>query len=253
MNPRQSMALALIAALALVGSACSSTDSTEKDSGGGNGPDPDGPVAQVDKGIVPDLGTADSGGASCGEGIYPCGPYGTSKGDVIEDVTFVGFADPDTFCKPLKDQAIDFSKSKKFSFGDWHRPPEGCPDKKKQLMWVVVSAGWCGPCRAEIQETMAAIKQGAIDDRLALVDILFEDDNAQPATESYAKNLWAQYVGITFPLLLDPSFKMGKYFDREAVPFNMLVDLETMKIVFRATGANLPAVGQAIQSFFQNK
>ncbi|MCA9667060.1 MAG: hypothetical protein KC503_15790 [Myxococcales bacterium] len=96
------------------------------------------------------------------------------------------------------------------------------------------------------------IDAGSIDERVAFVDILFEDDDYKPATEAFAKQ-WATQLGIKFPLLLDPTFKMGKYFDRAAVPFNMLVELDTMKVYFATTGAAFALIGQQIQAFFANR
>ena len=36
---------------------------------------------------------------------------------------------------------------------------------------------------------------------------------------------------VRFPLVIDPSFKMGAYFDSDATPLNMLVDVRTMTIL----------------------
>ena len=117
--------------------------------------------------------------------------------------------------------------------------------KPKQLLWVMVSAGWCGPCIQEIRELGKIIDSGGIDERVAFVDILFENDDHKPATEDFAKK-WADTLGLKFPLLLDPTFQMGAYFDRQAVPFNMLVDLDTMQVYFSITGAAFATLGQQV-------
>ena len=232
-----SQAVTIFACVLLAG-ACSSSDNNATPDAG----------ATVDAKVVIDLALGSDAAASCGAGIYPCGPYGTQQGEVIANEKFTGWSDPDTFCKDSKDKVLDIDTVRNFSFKSWFDKPDKCPEKKKKLLWVMVSAGWCGPCIAEINEVMAQYRTGAFDSRVEVIDILFEDDNGDPATPAFAK-VWANQLKLTYPLLLDPTFKMGKYFSREAVPFNMLVDLETMKVFYAQTGNNLPAMGQQVQAF----
>lgn len=239
--------LALIASLTCFVAGCSSDDTKDRDAGGSG----DDATAQTDKGLIADLFMGEGGTASCGPDIYPCGASGTRKGDLVENYSFIGFSDPDSFCKPAKDRAIDFNTKIQRSFADWYLPPANCPDKKKKLLWVTVSAGWCPPCIDEIRSTMSEIKNGTFPPEVDVVDILFENGDQSPVTEEWAKTEWYRRVGLNYTLLLDPSFKMGKYFDRESVPFNMLIDLSTMKIVFAATGNVLQEVGAAIQQFLK--
>jgi thiol-disulfide isomerase/thioredoxin len=208
----------------------------------GTTPTPDqgaGDQAVGDQGVTPDTGP------SCD---YPAGPYGTSEGKIVENFEFTGFADAQYLCKTAKDQVMDLSASRKISFKDFYCNT-GCSSKKRRLLWVMVSAGWCGPCHQEVSETQAQYEKGNIDAEVHLLNVVYEDDNSKPATEAFTK-LWAKNskFQISFPVAMDPTFQMGKYFDRNAVPFNMIVDLDTMEIIFRQTGANLPAVGQAIFS-----
>ncbi|MCA9668139.1 MAG: hypothetical protein KC503_21220 [Myxococcales bacterium] len=227
-----------IAILAVVGLffGCSSDDNN-------NTPTPD--VTVID-----DLGTPDGTTIN-----YPAGPFGTDKGDVIANMQFFGFKDPNTYCKLEKDLSLDVTQKVPMSFADFHNrvcDGSGKLAKPKQLLWVMVSAGWCGPCIQEIRELGKIIDSGGIDERVAFVDILFENDDHKPATEDFAKK-WADTLGLKFPLLLDPTFQMGAYFDRQAVPFNMLVDLDTMQVYFSITGAAFATLGQQVQAFFANK
>lgn len=211
----------------------------------GSAPTPD-QGAKTDQGVAGDQGATPDTGPACD---YPAGPYGTTEGKVVENFEFVGFADAQYLCKVAKDQVMDLSAPRKISFKDFYCN-SGCESKKRRLLWVMVSAGWCGPCHQEVTETQAQYEKGAIDAEVHLLNVVYEDDNGKPATESFTK-LWAKNnkFQISFPVAMDPTFQMGKYFDRNAVPFNMIVDLDTMKIVFRQTGANLPAVGQAIFNY----
>ncbi|MCA9667059.1 MAG: hypothetical protein KC503_15785 [Myxococcales bacterium] len=89
---------------------------------------------------IADLAVADLGAAI----NYPAGPYGTKKGEVAENMSFLGFKDPNTFCQLEKNLALDTGKKVAVSFGDFHnRVCEGTGKlaKPKQLLWVMVSAG----------------------------------------------------------------------------------------------------------------
>lgn len=184
---------------------------------------------------------------------YPTGPYGTETGDMVENFEFEGYADPDYLCKPAAALKMDLSTKRTLSFKDYYCNST-CPDQKRRLLWVIVSAGWCGPCQEEVAATQAQFEQGAIDPRVHLINLIYETDKATPITEEFTQ-LWAEnnLFTLSFPIGMDPTFRMAAYFDRDAVPFNMLVDLETMRIIFRQTGSNLPAVGQALHNYLLDK
>jgi hypothetical protein len=46
---------------------------------------------------------------------------------------------------------------------------------------------------------------------------------------------------------------MGAYIQRGAVPFHMLVDLDSMKIVYRQTGFDMSAIARAMQRFLATR
>ena len=106
-----------------------------------------------------------------------------------------------------------------------------------------------GPCIDEIKSIMSQYKAGGLDPRLEVMDMLFETDTRAPTTEEFARK-WQKDLGITFPLAMDPEFQMQKYFQRNAVPVNMLIDLRTMRIHFFQTGVSLSRVGQEMVAFF---
>ncbi len=200
--------------------------------------------AQVGDGVAPaDSAPSPDTAPAC---RYPEGPYGTTEGKVIENIEFSAFSDPNYLCKAAKDQVMDLSATRKISFKDFYCS-SSCSAKKRKILWVMVSAGWCGPCQSEVAETQANYGKGDIDSRVHLMNIVYEDDHSKPITESFAKT-WAKntHFQLSFPVGLDPTFRMGTYFDRNAVPFNMLVDLSTMKIIYRQTGGDLSAVGSAL-------
>lgn len=223
--------------LALVlGGGCSSDDDEKpKDSG-------------PDISFIPD--TAPS---PCGTGIYPCGPYGVNIDDVTKNLEFVGYSDPKEHCKEHKDKVMDTTTSRRISFKEFHLGDSSCTQYKREILWVMVSAGWCTPCQKEVSKTQNEYALNQVDQRVAILNILTETDNlSEPATDAFIKK-WIQSFNLTFPVGMDPSFKLGAYFDVKAVPFNMLIETKTMKIIYRETGENLPGVGAKIQSYFLGK
>lgn len=193
-------------------------------------------------------------GLTCGPETYPCGPYGTQKDNIAANLTFLGFWDPGALCKPHADQVIDLDNVVAISFQDWYLANEACVDEKKKLLWVNVAAGWCVPCMAEvtaIQNTMAA---GDFPAEVGFLNIVFETDDRVPITEAFTK-AWStaltsnKPVKLEFPIVMDPEFKMGAYFNANATPFNMLVDTSTMKIIYRDVGADFPAIITATNEF----
>jgi thiol-disulfide isomerase/thioredoxin len=196
--------------------------------------------------VYPDLQPLDLGG-SCGPEVYPCGAYGTANGAVAADEQFRGYQDPDNFCKDHNSKQLDSGAIKTISFADWFKKPSAC-GKKYKLVWINVAAGWCGPCRAEVQELTKRFKDGTFPAQVDFLNIVFEDSLRKPASEAFAKT-WATSQKLNWPVVADPGFKMGKYFDKAATPFNMLVNTETMEIVYQTVGANIPAIEAEITKF----
>jgi|GEM_PF-5849084 hypothetical protein len=181
---------------------------------------------------------------------YPLGPYGYGKDDIISPLTFQGYADQAFLCKKATDMVQDTNTLREIGFKDIYAGAASCQVQKKQLMWLIVGSGWDGNSQNEVAAVQTQVDAGAILDGVLVVNVLVEDDNYQPVTASYGK-LWANNAKfqLTFPVALDPSFYLHSY--TEAFPTNILVDLETMKIVYLESGNNLSAVGQSMAEFFQ--
>ncbi|MCA9666865.1 MAG: hypothetical protein KC503_14800 [Myxococcales bacterium] len=239
---RTLLTAALIALFTFSTVACSDDSGT---------PSPDTKASTPDTGATPDTTASDTTAADTAPAqTYPEGPYGTNEGDTIENFEFDGYADADFLCKDSAQMVMNLSQARKISFSDFYNGSATCPNKKFDVLWVMVSAGWCGPCHLEVSETQAQYAKGALDKRVALLNLVYQTDSRAPADLPFTK-LWAKnnQFQLSFPVAADPGFQMGKYFDKNAVPFNMLIDLKTMKMIFRQTGANLPAVGKALFDF----
>lgn len=224
--------------------------------GCGSAPPPLEPdLGATDITVVDDVAKAGDQQATCGAGIYPCGPYGTKTGSVLEDLRFLGYLDRNGD-KKLDTKSASSSDYGLTSMKEFHQTA------KRKLVWIIVSAIWCSVCKKENQELAQLYKNGKIDSRVELYQVMFEDENYQPMNkaklaqwiEAFGQPTFAYYAGtpLTFPNVMDPSFKMGKYFDRAATPMNMLIDLKTMKIVYAKTGYSLQQMGAAIQQALGN-
>ena len=247
MSTRSRLFSALIAtsALLLLG-ACGDSSPGTPDSGADQG---DGPTTNPTPDSSVDGPTVDAEPDQPKQAAYPAGPYGTSEGSVIANIEWQGYADKDFHCHAKTSaHKMDLTTPQRISLADFYSPPN-CPDKKKRVLWIIVSAGWCGPCWKEVQSTQDAWEKDQIDPRVAIVNAVYQTDKRAPAELPFAK-LWAKNnnFSLSFPVAADPDAKVRTYFVKPAIPFNMLIDLDTMKIFFRQSGENLPAVGKAISN-----
>ena len=175
-----------------------------------------------------DLGATPGGGPGAGGPVstfaaYPAGPYGTTRGAVIENLSFIGWRHPDA-------AAYDITKFETVRLSDFY-DPDGTRGVK--LLAINASAVWCGVCRAEYQDMKNSDVYATLHAKgIEILGAIFEDNAYYPAQPQDLKN-WGVLSThqVKFPLVLDPGFKLGAYFDSDATPLNMLVDTRTMKIV----------------------
>ncbi len=131
---------------------------------------------------------------------YPCGPYGTKFGDIVENFTL---KDCDGNDVSLKDY-----------FGN------------VKAVMINQAAGWCSPCRSEAGH-LEEIYQKFKDDGFILIQAIFEDNFGNPAGADDCR-AWRDEYGLTFPVLVDANNYFGKYHPgwptSMATPLNMLLD-----------------------------
>ena len=182
-------------------------------------------------------------------GAYPCGPHGTSVGQVAADLSFSGIMDPDPVCKDPATQQPDLSRLQKMSFASWFQPVPVCAvGPGRRLLWVSVAAGWCPACSAEALDIQKMIKDGTLDRRVGLMGVLFETKTKGQAVDEAFLRAWINTYQLTYPVVMDPAFQMGAFYDTRETPFNMLLDLFTMRILYRHTGSNTAGLLAAIKS-----
>ena len=211
-----------------------------------------GTLPKKDRSItVQDAATPDATAKTCGPGIYPCGPYGTKAGDVLKNHEFMGFRDAQDQCKDHKDKTLDTTKAVALSTKTFYLGDSSCPAKKKKLLWILGSAGWCGTCIKEVKTIQAALSANQLDSRVAFFNVLV-DGKAVGGPPSEALLLaWLSTVKGTFPAAYDLKRTMTSYFTASYFPFNMLVDLSNMKIIYAKNGDGVGTIGTKIQQFLK--
>jgi len=155
---------------------------------------------------------------------YPDGPYGYGVGATIANLSFMGWRDP------VKSN-YDVNQFDNVSLAEFYNP-SGAQDKPRLLL-INASAVWCVVCRAEYSQlrrdkTYDTFKPKGVE----VLGVLFEDNDHNPARPSDLQQ-WGGDKGfnVKFPLVLDPGFKISKYFTSDATPMNLLIDTTSMRII----------------------
>ena len=174
---------------------------------------------QVSETVVPDLyvPVADH---------YPPAPYGKTVGGVIKN---------HTFWDPEMDKQLKLSQMYQHS--------------RKRILLINASAGWCVYCKEEAYELRAVYEEHG-PRGLEIWFTLFQDYDGQAPTKAFWDK-WMNALKPTYPTLLDTAFEMGAYFNVDATPMNMIVDLSSMKIVYLQTGYDKTGLINKINQLLQ--
>jgi hypothetical protein len=203
--------------LLALGAGCASEalDSAEP----ADGAETDGRVVRVveDQAATPDVVVVE-------QPLYPAGPYGTAVGATIANLSFVGWRDPVA-------AKYDRKNFETLRLSDFYNPngEDGAP----RVLVLNASAVWCSVCQSEYNHlSRDQIYANYRPLGIEILGVLFEDVDGLPARPQDLE-LWGGADGfdVTFPLVLDPGFKSGIYFDSDATPLNMIIDTQTMKIL----------------------
>lgn len=224
------------------GNETSTSSDTENEQVEGNSTTESPATAETDN-EIPAVTETDT--QACGPDVYPCGPYGVRDNDIAANLEFVGYADKEYLCKEHKSEQLDTNQLVKVAFKNWYAS-NGCA--KKKLLWVNVVAGWCSPCKQETKNMASQYLNGTMPGEVGILQIIFENDSHLPANADFLKK-WITAYKVPFPVTADPSFKMGAYFSKEATPYNMLIDLSNMKIVYGEAGYDSAAINQKIKEY----
>ena len=153
---------------------------------------------------------------------YPEGPYGNAVDKVLADEEFAGYFRTET--TGLASEAtygpLKFSELR----------------NKATVKYALIhySAYWCGLCKATVTEMVAAYAENA--SKTLFIDVLVEgatpsDTSTKTQLDSWAKNLKVPYTVLQDPdgVKFEAKTKLG---ERRTI---MLVELQTMKVLYRGT------------------
>jgi len=156
---------------------------------------------------------------------YPSGPYGVAVGDVLQDATFFGYKNA---------EASVSGELESFSLSDFY-DPDG--EKGIDLIYVSISAAWCPPCQAEAKALPEMIESLAKDGLgVAFFQDLYEGGEVGAPGTQRDLDRWLKRYQLPFPVVIDPKAKMNAYFDRNSIPYSLVVDAKTMKILGTEAG-----------------
>lgn len=153
---------------------------------------------------------------------YPVEGIGLKEGNVLADLTFKA-ADGSEF-------SLDRDVFK---------------DQKNRVMVFVTAANWCGACKEEAK-SLADLHRDYADQGLIVVSAIFEDRKDKPATLDDVQ-WWMETYKTPYRVVLDDGFKLGAYYNKDLSPMNMVVDVDTMRIIKIMQGSNPQSVKALVE------
>ncbi len=169
---------------------------------------------------------------------YPDGPYGVSKGSVIEPFEFYGFHNPALSADPNNMEKVNLALfynptgTDTFPADSPYRPGEAKP----KVLLIDVSAFWCPPCQQESKTTLPTEYPNYQPRGVEFPLELNQDLQGGPAQP---KDLvkWTTQYKTAWPSVIDPTSKLAPLNEQDAFPGNFLIDLRTMTILEAIAGA----------------
>jgi thiol-disulfide isomerase/thioredoxin len=179
-------------------------------------------TACLDAGTAADDASSSTTDATAREG-YPAGPYGAAVNATITN--------HDTF---LTTAGEPWALSSVYQ------------DSSKRLLFISTAAGWCTACIKE-QPKIQALQDTYGSRGLAVVVSLFEDAQFKPADAALAAD-WRSRYGLSVNVVADPSFALQAYYDPTLTPMNMIIDVNTMQILWLTTGWDQSTIDAILSS-----
>lgn len=136
-------------------------------------------------------------GAVCGP---PAEPYGTSEGRNLRPFTL-------TRC--------DGTPYEFYSEADGY-----C---EATFSVIIMSAGWCTPCRAEAGQLESALIAPYAPRGVRVVQALIQDNDYAEPSAAFCQS-WVDEYSLTFPVVMDPTQITQLYFPGGSIPGTLIVD-----------------------------
>ena len=155
---------------------------------------------------------------------YPNGPYGLETGTTIDNLSFT----------TPEGQKIDLE--------DLYQVDHN------RVLLVTTSAEWCTACIKE-QPKLKELYERYSPFGLNVMVTLFQDDAFSPATPQLAQT-WKDRYDLPFLVTADPlePSTFSPYYDINLTPMVMLIDVQTMKIIYLTQGFDEDQVVDLIES-----
>lgn len=164
---------------------------------------------------------------------YPPGPYGTTVGAVVEDHVFTG----------RREGANSTGPYDQISLADFY----AMRNQGKKLLVLNVAAFWCSPCKEEAKELVATLAPKYEPKGVEFLSIVLEKIDRTPAQPADI-DTWIKTYHMTFAVADDTDGYVTRFFMKDSMPLNMVIDLETMQIVSKTIGAHLDDVQSVLDA-----
>lgn len=167
--------------------------------------------------VRPDAGLSEQ---DAGEqtNAYPEGPYGVTEGETLQNMTFAGYVNQ----APEDGFVGDSGYVERFSLQDIRQ-------LGYRYLLFNVAAIWCVSCQVEAQELPSDFEKWAPLGGY-VVSVLKEDAFFEPATKAHLDQ-WISSYSTNYTMLHDPRGEIDFVLAPAALPTNVMIDLETMKIL----------------------
>jgi hypothetical protein len=160
--------------------------------------------------------------ATCGPGIYPCGPYGYSVGSTIENLMLIGQRDDNGNGHIDRDDRVVVLTLADLAAG-------------AKALVIDICAEWCGPCRTD-QPNLNAMA-GTYGSAVVFFDVMLQDNVMHPGTLA-SVDRWGTSLTVPYPIAADPTALTAPYFPIAGFPMHLVIKTSDMTIAASEVGAN---------------
>ncbi len=153
---------------------------------------------------------------------YPNTPHGFAVEDVMENLSLVN---TDESPLSMADIRLD-------------------PDTK--LLLVFNTAAWCGRCAADMPDLIELHEEMNEQGLVVMVSLFQDRDHEAPNGRDAGQ--YRQQHGLPFAVASDPMELMLRYFEEIGLPMVMVVDLESMELLYAERGWSVETVRTMVSS-----